>query len=136
MTIATPELPYSNNAIAPYISEETLNFHFGKHHMGYFKKLTTAINVTFGSFECFKAQCSAAAGQIGSGWAWLVKDAEGKLSINTTGNAGAPFTEGLTPVLTGDIWEYAYYVDDRNDRGGYVKVWWSLVNLNFANANL
>ena len=192
MTIATPALPYSNDALAPHISEETLNFHFGKHHMGYFKKLTAAIEAdaslqgksleelisstsggtfnnaaqvwnhsfywnsmspngggeptgavadaitaAFGSFEDFKTQFSAAAaGQFGSGWAWLVKDAEGKLSITTTGNAGTPLTEGLTPVLTCDVWEHAYYVDYRNDRGGYVKAWWSLVNWDFANANL
>ncbi len=192
MTIAAPALPYANNALAPHISEETLNFHFGKHHMGYFKKLTAAIeaneslqgksledliastsggtfnnaaqvwnhsfywnsmspngggaptgaiaaaiNEAFGSFDNFKTQFgAAAAGQFGSGWAWLVKDAEGKLSITSTGNAETPLTEGLTPVLTCDVWEHAYYVDYRNDRGGYVQAWWNLVNWDFANSNL
>jgi Fe-Mn family superoxide dismutase len=191
MTIATPELPYARDALAPHISEETLNFHYGKHHLGYLKKLNAAIEAdatlqgksledliqsasgglfnnaaqvwnhtfywnsmspsgggapsgaiaaaideAFGSFDEFKAQFgAAAAGQFGSGWAWLVKDASGKLSITTTGNAETPLTEGLTPVLTCDVWEHAYYVDYRNDRGGYVKAWWNLVNWDFANAN-
>ncbi|MCB9525542.1 MAG: superoxide dismutase [Myxococcales bacterium] len=99
--------------------------------------IADAIEKAFGSFDDFKAKFAAAAGgQFGSGWAWLVKDADGNLSITTTGNAGTPLTEGLTPILTCDVWEHAYYVDFRNDRGGYVKAWWNLVNWEFANKNL
>ena len=99
--------------------------------------IAAKINAAFGSFDAFKAAFSkAAAGQFGSGWAWLVQDADGDLSITTTSNAGNPLTSGHKPVLTCDVWEHAYYVDYRNDRGGYVQAWWNLVNWDFANKNL
>ena len=95
--------------------------------------IAAKINAAFGSFDAFS---KAAAGQFGSGWAWLVQDADGDLSITTTSNAGNPLTSGHKPVLTCDVWEHAYYVDYRNDRGGYVQAWWNLVNWDFANKNL
>jgi Fe-Mn family superoxide dismutase len=100
-------------------------------------RVAELIDAKWGSFDAFKTAFSAAAaGQFGSGWAWLVQKADGSLDITTSGNAGTPLTDGHTPVLTCDVWEHAYYVDYRNDRGAYVKAWWSLVNWDFANANL
>jgi Fe-Mn family superoxide dismutase len=100
-------------------------------------KIAAAIDEAFGSFQTFKEKFSAAAvGQFGSGWAWLVADAAGKLSIVATGNAETPLTQGLKPILTCDVWEHAYYVDFRNRRPDYVAAWWSLVNWEFANKNL
>lgn len=100
-------------------------------------KIADAIKSTFGSFADFKEKFSTAAGgQFGSGWAWLVKDGGGKLSIVTTSDAGNPMTDGKTPVLTCDVWEHAYYIDYRNARPKYLEAWWNLVNWDFANKNL
>lgn len=98
--------------------------------------LAAAIDAAFGSFDAFKEQFSAAAGgQFGSGWAWLVKQADGTLAITTTGNAETPLTAGVTPLLTCDVWEHAYYLDYQNARPSYVTAWWNLVNWDFAAAN-
>jgi len=98
--------------------------------------IAAAIDAAFGSFDDFKAAFSAAAGgQFGSGWAWLVQGKDG-LEIMTGGNAANPMIQGKTALLTCDVWEHAYYVDYRNNRGGYVAAWWNLVNWDFANANL
>lgn len=95
------------------------------------------INATWGSFDKFKAEFSAsAAGNFGSGWTWLVKDNTGALKIVNTSNAGCPLTDNLTPVLTLDVWEHAYYVDFRNARPKYIEAFWELVNWDFANKNL
>ena len=99
--------------------------------------LAAAITATWGSFEAFQAEFNkAAAGQFGSGWAWLVKSADGSLKITTTGNAGCPLTEsGVTPLLTCDVWEHAYYIDHRNSRPNYLAAFWKLVNWQFASQN-
>ncbi len=95
-----------------------------------------AINKSFGSVSDFKTKFSAAAaGQFGSGWAWLVKDGS-NLAITTTSNAGCPLTENKTPLLTCDVWEHAYYIDYRNARPKYVESWWNLVNWDFVAKNL
>lgn len=100
-------------------------------------KLAEAINEAFGSFAQFKEKFSATAvGTFGSGWAWLVKNAAGKLEIISTSNAGTPMTEGKTALLTCDVWEHAYYIDYRNARAGYVDKFWDLVNWNFVASNL
>ena len=178
-----PELPFAKDALEPIISQETIEYHYGKHHQAYvtnlnkliagtefedmalediIKKssggifnnaaqvwnhtcywnclapdaggkpsgeLAEAIDEAFGSFDEFKEKFSAvAAGTFGSGWAWLVKDADGKLEIVSTSNAATPMTDGKTALLTCDVWEHAYYVDYRNARPQYIEKYWDLVN--------
>lgn len=191
MAFQLPELPYSKDALAPHISAETLEYHYGKHHAGYVTKLNAAvegtpkaemtleevirnsegglfnnaaqvwnhtfywnslspngggeptgelaqaINKDFGSFASFKEEFTkAAGGQFGSGWAWLVKDSSGKLSVTATANAETPMTDSkVTPLLTCDVWEHAYYIDFRNARPKYIEAFWSLVNWDFAEEN-
>jgi len=92
-------------------------------------KILKAINEGWDSFENFKVEFNKAAVAVfGSGWAWLVKDAEGKLSIVKESNAGNPITRGLTPLLTFDVWEHAYYLDYQNRRADYVAALWDLVD--------
>lgn len=192
MAFSLPDLPWSQDALAPHISAETISYHYGKHHAGYVKKLNAAaesdsslagksleelittksgkvfnlaaqiwnhtfywnslspsgggaptgkiaaaIDASFGSFEAFKEQFTATAGgHFGSGWAWLVANADGSLAIVDTHDAGCPLTSGQTPILTCDVWEHAYYVDYRNGRPNYIAAWWNLVNWDFANQNL
>ncbi len=96
------------------------------------------INADFGSYDAFKeAFAAAGATQFGSGWAWLVL-ANGKLEVRKTPNAETPLTEaGVTPLLTMDVWEHAYYLDFQNARPGYISSFLdNLVNWDFANANL
>lgn len=188
-----PELPYAVDALAPAISRETLEFHWGKHHQTYVNNLNNlvegtdwaekslediilgaegglfnnaaqvynhtffwssmtpqgggepkgalkdALVATWGSVEAFvKAFSDAAAGNFGSGWTWLVKDADGKLSILNTSNADTPIRHGLKPLLTIDVWEHAYYIDYRNARPVFIKAFfeklvnWAFVEENFA----
>lgn len=183
MTFVLPELPYAHDALAPVISEETIKFHYGKHHQAYVNNLnglvpgtefenadletivrksegpifnnaaqvwnhtfyfnsltpvkgsmpsaalTEAINAAFGSLDNFKSEFAKAATTLfGSGWAWLVKDAEGRLSITRESNAGTPLTRGLIPLLTFDVWEHAYYLDYQNRRPDHIAAMWQLVN--------
>jgi Fe-Mn family superoxide dismutase len=98
--------------------------------------LAEAINKTFGSFAKFKEELSKTAiTTFGSGWAWLVKNADGGLALVSTSNAANPLTAGQTPLLTIDVWEHAYYVDYRNLRPKYVEAFWNLVNWEFAAKN-
>ncbi len=190
MTFELPALPFEKDALAPYISAETLEFHHGKHHQTYVTNLNNlvpgtefenlsleeivvkatggifnnaaqvwnhtfywnclapdaggeptgelgdAINATFGSFAKFKEEFTkTAVTTFGSGWAWLVKNADGSLALVSTGNAGCPLTTGQTPILTCDVWEHAYYVDYRNARPAYLEAFWALVNWDFAAKN-
>jgi Fe-Mn family superoxide dismutase len=99
------------------------------------ESLTKAINAAFGSLEEFKKQFNQAAISVfGAGWAWLVKDAEGKLSISKESNAGNPITRGLVPLLTFDVWEHAYYIDYQNRRADYVAALWDIVDWNVVSA--
>lgn len=92
-------------------------------------KLAKEIDQFFGSFEKFKEQFSKAAATLfGSGWAWLVKDAYGNLDIVQTGNAVCPLKNGLTPLLTCDVWEHAYYIDKKNARPAYIEDFWTIVD--------
>lgn len=96
-------------------------------------ELMAAIERDFGSFDAFKEQFSkVAATTFGSGWAWLVKDDNGKLEIISTSNAGTPMKEGKTALLTCDVWEHAYYVDYRNARPKYIENFWGIVNWSFV----
>ncbi|MDD3196040.1 MAG: superoxide dismutase [Paludibacter sp.] len=189
MTFTLPVLPYAHDALAPVISEETIQYHYGKHHQAYVNNLnglipgtefenadldtivkksdgaifnnaaqiwnhnfyflsltpekgTTpsaplmkAIDAAFGSFDNFKTEFNKAAATLfGSGWAWLVKDADGRLSITKESNAGNPITRGLMPLLTFDVWEHAYYIDYRNRRPDYLAALWELVDWNAVSA--
>lgn len=191
MAFELPPLPYAKNALQPHISEETLEFHYGKHHNTYVTKLNgliagtdlenksleeivksseggvfnnaaqiwnhtfywhslspngggepegalaDAINASFGSFAEFVAKFNdMAVNNFGSSWTWLVKKADGSLAIVNTSNAATPLTdESLTPLMTVDLWEHAYYIDYRNLRPDYLKAFWALVNWEFAAAN-
>jgi len=191
MSIELPALPYARNALEPTISEETIDYHYGKHHNSYVAnlnkmiegtddadksleeiirsskggvfnnaaqiwnhtfywnslspntdgaptgKLADAINAEFGSFEQFKEKFSAsAASNFGSGWTWLVKNADDSLAIVNTSNADTPITDtSVTPLLTVDVWEHAYYVDYRNARPEYLKNFWNIANWEFAAVN-
>ena len=97
-----------------------------------------AIDAAFGSFDAFKDEfTNSAVNNFGSSWTWLVKKADGGLAIVNTSNAGTPLTdEGVTPLLTVDLWEHAYYIDYRNARPKYMEAFWALVNWEFVNTNL
>ncbi len=98
--------------------------------------IADAINEAFGSFEKFKEEFTKTAiTTFGSGWAWLVKNPDGKLALVSTSNAATPLTTDQTPILTADVWEHAYYIDYRNARPKYLEAFWALVNWEFANAN-
>lgn len=183
MKYIQPELPYDPAALAPAISKETVDFHYGKHEKAYidnlnelirgthFENLTLeeiicesdgklfnnasqawnhifyffslspdgggepggdlrrAIDRDFGSFEKFKEEFVAAGtGLFGSGWVWLSKDTDGRLFIQADSNAGNPMTTGLTPLLTFDVWEHAYYLDYQNRRADALKALWAIVD--------
>lgn len=92
-------------------------------------KLLLAIEEQFGSFEKFKIEFTQKSISLfGSGWCWLVKDAESKLSIVQKSNAGTPLTDFLTPILVCDVWEHAYYLDKQNLRVKYLESFWELVD--------
>lgn len=185
-----PELPYAKNALEPHISEETLEYHYGKHHATYVDKLNkliagtkfesmplediikestgnvfnnaaqvwnhsfywkclspdgggepkgvlaSEIEQSYKSYTEFKKQFSEAAiGNFGSGWTWLVKNADGRLEIINTSNAETPITDGKQPLLTCDVWEHAYYIDYRNARPSYLEAFWNIVNWDFVAQN-
>lgn len=96
-----------------------------------------AINAAFGSFDKFKEEFTASAvNNFGSGWTWLVKKADGSVAIVNTSNAETPLTDSsVTPLLTCDVWEHAYYIDYRNARPKYMEAYWALVNWDFVNQN-
>lgn len=91
--------------------------------------LADAINTAFGSFENFKKEFVAAGVSLfGSGWAWLVKNKEGKLEIVKESNAGNPMTKGMKPILTFDVWEHAYYLDYQNRRPDHLSALWDKID--------
>jgi Fe-Mn family superoxide dismutase len=187
-----PELPWAKDALAPVISAETIDYHYGKHHQAYVTNLNKLIEHTtmedvplekiiltapmggiynnaaqiwnhtfywkcmkpmgggdpsgaladllikgFGSVQDFREKFTATAvGTFGSGWAWLVRNRDGTLSVESTSNAVNPMRDGKQPLLTCDVWEHAYYIDYRNARAKYVEAWWSLVDWAFVASNL
>ena len=99
--------------------------------------IAAAIDAAFGSFDAFKtAFTESAINNFGSSWTWLVKNADGSVAIVNTSNAATPLAEeGVTPLLTVDLWEHAYYIDYRNARPKYMAAFWALVNWEFVHAN-
>ncbi len=197
MAFDLPALPYGRDALAPTISSDTIDFHYGKHHQAYVTNLNDLIKGTdleghsledivhasandkakagifnnaaqvwnhtfywhsmkpggggkphgkvaelidrdFGGYDAFREKFTTAGKtQFGSGWAWLVL-ANGKLDIRKTPNAETPLTEnGVTPLLTMDVWEHAYYLDFQNARPKYIDAFLDeLVNWDFVNQNI
>lgn len=193
------QLPYSYDALEPYIDARTMEIHYTKHHAAYVGKLNEAlqsypdlqsmpvedlllgiqnvpeqirtmvinngggyanhtlfwkimkpqgggepgrrigeaIQSAFGGFQNFRDIFSkAAVGQFGSGWAWLIKDQSGKLSVIALPNQDSPLMQGFTPVLGLDVWEHAYYLKYQNRRVDYVEAWWNVVNWEEVEKNL
>lgn len=198
MTIQLPQLPYSENALEPIISEKTIQFHYGKHHQAYVQKTNELIERTdlkdktleeivlyaasdsvyttlfnnaaqawnhsffwnslkpinekkeiseklmklivqdFGSVENLKKELiQKGLAQFGSGWVWLVYENE-HLKVISTSNAETPLTSGSqVPLLTIDVWEHAYYLDEQNRRSDYLSnLVEQLLNWTFADQNL
>ena len=101
--------------------------------------LGAAIEREFGGLAQFRATfAKAAAGEFGSGWAWLVAGKGGKLKIAATDDADTPIVRGEKPLLTIDVWEHAYYLDYQNRRPDYIAAWldklinWEFVENNFG----
>ncbi len=91
--------------------------------------LAAAINAAFGSFAAFKEKFAAAGvGRFGSGWAWLIADKGGAVSITSSPNQDNPISEGKTAILGLDVWEHAYYLNYQNRRPDYIAAWWNVVN--------
>jgi len=95
--------------------------------------LADDITRDFGSFDAFRTRVIASAtGNFGSGWTWLVRNADGGLEVVNTSNAGNPMTDGRVPLLAIDVWEHAYYIDYRNARPKYLEAIWDIINWNFV----
>ena len=99
--------------------------------------LAAAINTAFGSFTAFKEKFAAAGvGRFGSGWAWLIADKGGAVSISSSPNQDNPISEGKTAILGLDVWEHAYYLNYQNRRPDYIAAWWNVVNWDEVNRRL
>ncbi len=183
MSFELPKLKYALDALEPYISKQTLEFHYGKHHQAYVNNLNNlaagtefenatleeivkkssggifnnaaqvwnhtfyfdqfdkdgckepkdelkaSIEKAFGSVDTFKEEFTKAAATLfGSGWAWLVQNAQGGLEIVQTSNAGNPLSDGKKPLMTCDVWEHAYYLDKQNARPKYIEDFWKILD--------
>lgn len=101
-------------------------------------ELAAKINEAFGSVDKFKDEfTNSAIGNFGSGWTWLVQKQDGSVAIVNTDDADTPLTDdSVTPLLTVDVWEHAYYIDYRNARPKYLEAFWALVNWDFVASNM
>ena len=91
--------------------------------------LADGIKQAFGSFADFQTKFNdAGLKRFGSGWAWLIRTAAGKLEITSTANQDNPMMDGNYPIMGNDVWEHAYYLKYKNVRGDYLKAWWNVVN--------
>lgn len=96
-------------------------------------KMAQAISESFGSFENWRNLMGSAAQEVfGSGYAWLVSDHSGKLSVVKTVNQDCPLSYGYIPLLPVDVWEHAYYLDYQNRRAAYIEAWFGLINWPFV----
>ena len=92
-------------------------------------RIAAALKTTFGTYDAFKEQLSkTGVGQFGSGWAWLIADKNGKLSIKGYPNQDSPLMEGQTPIMGVDVWEHAYYLKYQNRRADYITAWFNTLN--------
>lgn len=93
--------------------------------------LAEAIVKEFGSFDAFKDEFQKKGATLfGSGWVWLSADKDGKLVITQETNAANPVQRGLTPLLTFDVWEHAYYLDYQNRRPDHLAALWAIIDWN------
>ncbi len=97
-------------------------------------ELAQVIAKQFGDFEQFQQQFEKAGATLfGSGWVWLSTDDNGRLHITQHANADNPLRHGMTPLLTMDVWEHAYYLDYQNRRPDHLKALWQLIDWNIIN---
>jgi len=190
------DLPWKNDAFQEKgISKETIEYHYGKHHAGYVRKLnmlanenkdlanltleeiiltkqggafnnaaqiwnhtfywncmtpieddhkvgirediTVAIVQRFTTMKEFEKEFKErATNHFGAGWLWLVFDPnKNSLELVDGHDAHNPLKDGMHPLLTIDVWEHAYYIDYRNNRGAYINAFWELINWKFVNTN-
>jgi len=100
-------------------------------------RIGEAIVGQFGSFDAFREEFQKKGATLfGSGWVWLSSDSDGKLVITQEPNAGNPLTKGLTPLLTFDVWEHAYYLDYQNRRPDHQAALWQLIDWDEVNRRL
>lgn len=100
-------------------------------------EIAGAIAQTFGNFETFQEEFNRAGSQqFGSGWVWLVSDSRNTLKVISTPNQDSPLMSGMYPIMGNDVWEHAYYLKYRNNRGEYLKQWWNVVNWPEVNRRL
>ncbi len=99
--------------------------------------IATQLNNAFGSYDGFKEKFTAAATtRFGSGWAWLIRGADGGLQVTSSANQDSPLMEGNTPILGLDVWEHAYYLKYQNRRPEYINAWYNVINWNEVNKRL
>ena len=99
--------------------------------------IATEINSAFGDFSSFQTEFNTAGKtQFGSGWAWLVMNADGALEVMSTANQDSPLLEGKYPIMGNDVWEHAYYLKYQNKRADYLDAWWNVVNWDEVNNRL
>jgi len=99
-------------------------------------KILSEIDITFGSFDVFKEQFTQKALTVfWSGWAWLVRDRDGKLALRQTSGQNTPLSDGEIPIIGIDVWEHAYYLKHQNKRADYIKSFWEVVNWEQAEKN-